>query len=116
MLFVFSFLLYPSYCPNTDTYIDLAELPLKEWFCFDVTSIGCIVYVHGGVSRGDASKKFYSYDIRIDKWIEMPDMLYPRRRCAAAIMTVTGGGIGVEVEVENRVKGRRSSIVVVEDI
>ena len=75
------------YCPQSDAYTDLAELPLVEWFCFDVTVFGCLVYVHGGVSQGDSSKAFFSYDIRTDKWEELPQMLFPRRRCAAAIMT-----------------------------
>ena len=74
------------YCPLSDTYTNLAALPLKEWFCFDVTSLGYLVYLHGGVSQGDSSKAFYSYDIRTDTWEELPAMLYPRRRCAAAIM------------------------------
>lgn len=75
------------YCPKSDTYTELADLPLVEWFCFDVTAFGCLVYVHGGVSKGDSSKAFFSYDVRTDKWAELPSMLFPRRRCAAAIMT-----------------------------
>ena len=74
------------YDPALDTFTELAELPLIEWFCFDVTAFGCLVYVHGGVSQGDSSKAFFSYDIRTDKWEELPSMLFPRRRCAAAIM------------------------------
>jgi hypothetical protein len=74
------------YCPASDTYTSLANLPLKEWFCFDVTTFGYLIYVHGGVSQGDSSKAFYSYDVRSDVWEELPQMLFPRRRCAAAIM------------------------------
>ena len=75
------------YCPKSDTYAELADLPLVEWFCFDVTTFGCFIYVHGGVSQGDSSKAFFSYDVRTDGWEELPSMLFPRRRCAAAIMT-----------------------------
>mmetsp|Transcript_26655 Transcript_26655/g.25525 ORF Transcript_26655/g.25525 Transcript_26655/m.25525 type:complete len:385 (+) Transcript_26655:121-1275(+) len=86
------------YCPSSDTYTALSELPLKEWFCFDVTMLGCIIYIHGGVAQGDATKAFFAYDIRTDKWKEMPPMLFPRRRCAAAIMSVQQPPIAIATQ------------------
>ena len=42
-----------------DTYLPLAELPLSNWFTFDVTTFGCYIYAHGGASEGIWSKAFF---------------------------------------------------------
>jgi Kelch motif len=76
------------YDPRTDDYMNLAELPLKEWFTFDVTTSGSVIYVHGGATMGVWSKAFYSYDVLTNEWTELPQMIRQRRRCAAAIVTV----------------------------
>ena len=91
------------YCPLTDTYTDRAELPLKEWFCFDVTTFGHLVYVHGGVAQGSPSKAFYSYDVISDKWEHLPPMLFPRRRCAAAIVTAHPSPLSVVTSDECKI-------------
>lgn len=77
------------YDPQADTYLALAALPLKEWFTFDTTTFGYHIYAHGGASEGVWSKAFFSYDVRTDTWNKMPDMTKQRRRCAAALVTVT---------------------------
>lgn len=77
------------YCPSTDTFVTMSNLPLADWFCFDVTSMGHIIYVHGGATANDKfSKALFSYDTRTDEWLELPSMLRQRRRCAAALVAL----------------------------
>ena len=47
------------YDRHLDTYLALAELPLSNWFTFDVTTFGCYIYAHGGASEGIWSKAFF---------------------------------------------------------
>jgi N-acetylneuraminic acid mutarotase len=74
------------YNTELDTYEKLGDLPLKEWFAFDVSVQGSKVFIHGGITLGDWSKSMFSYDTKTDKWTAMPDMLRQRRRCAAALL------------------------------
>ena len=76
------------YLIDEDKYIDLSPLPCEEWFCFDVTSSGYLIYVHGGNIKGKWSKAFYSFDVRTNVWNELPEMIRPRRRCAAAMVSI----------------------------
>ena len=85
------------YDRHGDSYHPLAPLPLKEWFTFDVTTCGTCIYVHGGASEGVWSKAFFAYDTRTDVWTKMPDMSQQRRRCAAAIVTVTAAPMSTVV-------------------
>jgi N-acetylneuraminic acid mutarotase len=74
------------YCPGSDSYTALEELPLREWFCFDATACGTDLYVHGGAAAGVWSKAFYKYDTLTNTWEELPQMMKQRRRCAGAII------------------------------
>ena len=47
------------YDREADTYLPLSELPLTNWFTFDVTTFGCYIYAHGGASEGIWSKAFF---------------------------------------------------------
>ena len=74
------------YCPASDHYLSLSNLPLREWFCFDSCVMGPMVYLVGGKVRGEFSKAVCAYDTRTDTWEKLPDMLRQRRRCAADIV------------------------------
>lgn len=77
------------FCPASNSYLSLSNLPLREWFCFDVCKLGPVVYLVGGKVRGDFSKACWAYDTRTDAWEKLPDMLRQRRRCAVDVVVVT---------------------------
>jgi hypothetical protein len=76
-----------QYNPLTETYRKRSELPLPEFYTFDVTAYGPFIFLHGGASQGVWSKALFQYDTRNDHWTRLPDMLRQRRRCAAALLS-----------------------------
>lgn len=79
------------YLPEHDRYIIKSNLPVKEWFCFDVTAYGSEVYLHGGTTQGHHCKLFYSYDTNSDTYKELPSMKSQRRRCSAGLVVAPAG-------------------------
>ena len=73
------------YDPLKDEYKQLSDLPLKEWFCFDVCSRGTKVFLVGGKETGRFSKAAFSYCALSDAWARLPDMNKQRRRCGVSI-------------------------------
>lgn len=94
------------YDPTMKTCTILANLPLQEWFCFDISYFGTrslitthsllLTHTHqgdkiflvGGVVNGKFSDVFYEYDINTNLFLEKSPMLSRRRRCASALICV----------------------------
>lgn len=75
------------YCPATSSYARLGkELPLKQWFSFDVAAINGTIYVVGGNCEGKWANVLYQYTIHNNTWTQLPSMDHQRRRCAASII------------------------------
>jgi hypothetical protein len=73
---------------ETDAYVKLADLPEHQWFSFDVSSFGRRIFLVGGSIDGAWSTKSYIFDTMTCSFSEMPEMLVPRRRCAAAVIEI----------------------------
>jgi hypothetical protein len=78
-----------EYDLESNKYKVKSLLPLPEWYTFDITCCGPYVFLHGGASKGIWSRAMFRYDTQTDSWLEYPSMLRQRRRCAAAIVTIT---------------------------
>ena len=78
------------YDPQSDSYDvqNIVELPLKEWFCFDVACFQSIVLLTGGACQGHHEKIFYMFDTVSRIFIKLPDMYSQRRRCATCVAVV----------------------------
>ena len=77
------------YDPREDSYTQISfDLPLKKWFCFDVTVINDRMYFHGGNEDGVWSNAFWKYDVFQNTWEELPSMNRERRRCSAAVVVL----------------------------
>lgn len=73
------------YDPANDLYVTISfELPLRNWFCFDVTEINSRLYFHGGNVNGVWSNVLWKYDPYKNTWIELAKMRKSRRRCSAS--------------------------------
>ena len=59
------------------------ELPLVQWFCFDVAVLNDSIYLVGGNVQGVWSNVVYEYVPFTNQWRAMPAMLRNRRRCSA---------------------------------
>ena len=59
------------------------DLPLPDWYAFDVVPHGHSVYIFGGSEKGQWSDAFYRYDTIAHTFEKMPNMTAPRRRTAA---------------------------------
>lgn len=77
------------YDPETDTYVKLARFPLPEWFCFTAVAVGTKIYVIGGAVKGRWTNAAYCYDVTTNIWQELPSMAITRRRCAAAVISMS---------------------------
>mmetsp|Transcript_4062 Transcript_4062/g.8701 ORF Transcript_4062/g.8701 Transcript_4062/m.8701 type:complete len:218 (+) Transcript_4062:788-1441(+) len=66
----------------------LSPLPLVDWHGFSMTSTGPFLFLVGGVSQGVWSPRTFCCDTRTGAFAELPPMVTPRRRTAAAIATV----------------------------
>jgi len=73
---------------SSSSYVKLAELPEHQWFSFDVSSFGRRIFLVGGSIDGAWSTKSWIFDTMTCSFTEMPSMLTPRRRCAAAVIEV----------------------------
>lgn len=62
------------YNAEEDSYEQRSALPLAEWYCFDVATVGKDVYCVGGAEKGKWSKAFYRYDTAADSWEALPSM------------------------------------------
>jgi len=69
---------------SSNDYVKLADLPEHQWFSFDVSSFGRRIFLVGGSIDGAWSTKSWIFDTMTCSFTEMPSMLTPRRRCAAA--------------------------------
>lgn len=69
-----------------DSYIRVAILPLKYWYCFDCCSYGSKIYITGGSVEGRWSTAFFSFDLKTLAWTRHADMQRERRRAACAIV------------------------------
>ena len=69
-----------------DSYIRVAILPLKHWYCFDCCSYGSKIYITGGSVEGRWSTAFFSFDLKTLAWTRHADMQRERRRAACAIV------------------------------
>jgi len=78
------------YDPQSDSYDvqNAVELPLKEWFCFDVACFQSLVLLTGGACQGHHEKIFYMFDTVSKVFTRMPDMYSQRRRCATCVTVV----------------------------
>jgi N-acetylneuraminic acid mutarotase len=77
------------YDPRQDSYTQVSfDLPVKKWFCFDVTVINDRMYFHGGNIDGVWSNAFWKYDVFANAWEELPSMIRERRRCSAAVVVL----------------------------
>lgn len=75
------------YDPSRDDYVTLcSELPMKEWYCFDVTTINGDIYLHGGATEGIWSNALFKYSPSTNSWASMASMNKHRRRCSAAVV------------------------------
>ena len=74
-----------SYNILTNSYIQLANLPIKDWFNFEVIYLPNTSFIIciGGVSNGNWLRVIYLYDTKNNNWLELPSMIRQRRRCAA---------------------------------
>lgn len=75
-----------QYCPKSDSYIKISDLPLKQWYCFDVKTVNGRIYVTGGACEGQWTNSMYQFDVGSFEWTEMPKMNKERRRCSAAVI------------------------------
>lgn len=94
--FIYVFLHGKRVCrfdPACDSYLELSELPVEDWHCFDVCAVigpdgvqAEEVYVIGGASKGAWSKVAYLYNTRLDTWDQLPSMPQAKRRMACSII------------------------------
>lgn len=70
--------------PVKETYTRSIDLPVPDWFAFDVVAHGHKVYLFGGSEQGKWSDAFYSYDTIENKFEKLISMSTPRRRTAAS--------------------------------
>jgi len=78
--------LTPTAADQSDKYVKLADLPESQWFSFDISSFGRRIFLVGGSIDGAWSTKSHIFDTMTCSFTEMPEMLVPRRRCAAAVI------------------------------
>lgn len=91
------------YDPTADTYTQISfQLPLPQWFGFDICAFNYSLYLLGGATGGRFSKQLWRYDIIDNSWKKCAEMKQERRRCSAAIITVNASLLGI-VESSNEV-------------
>ena len=72
--------------PEEECYQIFIELPLPEWYSFDVVASEKCIYIIGGASKGKWLKSVYMLEVSSSTWIQIPDMINQRRRCAVSII------------------------------
>jgi hypothetical protein len=77
------------YLPESDEYIALCKLPLKQWYGFTVTTLGTKIFLMGGITNGTWTNSFFEFDILSNTFKELPSMKQERRRCASGLVVLS---------------------------